>query len=169
MPEILNLKEQLALELRFLGNPYEDIAQKVDVPVETAREWFKERGRLYDSYNIYAKETSQRLRQQREKELAEKAENILMTTTNLMRLFARKLTLPNAEDHITVSDYAVAWKIQRVMQGLPISVQSNNLNFNQKEMDEYAAKFRALLNAGKEDPPSEPEMTQEQISELLNL
>jgi hypothetical protein len=169
MPEVRNLKEQLAIELHYLGNSFEDIARQADVPVETAREWFKERGKLYDSYNEYAKETDRKLKSQREKELAEKSENILTITTNVMRLFGKKIAQPNAENHITIADFATAWKIQRVMQGLPISVQTNQFNFDQKQMDEEAKKIRAILEAGKDDPSTEPELTQEQINEMVNL
>jgi len=170
MLEGLNLKEQMAIELRYLGNSYEEISQRLEVPVETAREWFKDRGKLHDSYIEYARNTDYKLQATREKNVAEKAENIITITTNVIRLYAKKLSLPNAESEITVADFVAAWKIQRIMQGLPTDVRTqNNTGFNQEQLDAEAAKIRVILNAGKDDQDDEPEMSQDEINKQLNL
>ena len=54
--ENLNLKEITAIELKYLGNSTKVISEKIEVPEDTIRGWFKIGGKLAEQYLKYTEE-----------------------------------------------------------------------------------------------------------------
>jgi len=139
MPEALNLKEQIAIELKYLGNTYKEISAKIDVPETTIRGWFETSGKLYQNYLDYAKKTDEKRQQELETTLIESDENILAITTNIMRKVG--LNIQKDDRKLNVADFERAWRIQRIMRELPVDYQKTEIDATTKSADEIADKF----------------------------
>lgn len=55
-------KELRAIELKYLGNSYAEIAQSVGVEHSTVKSWFMRAGRLHNAYRMYSIEQTQERR-----------------------------------------------------------------------------------------------------------
>jgi hypothetical protein len=118
----LQTKEITAMELKYLSNPHKSIAQKIDTPKETVDEWFKERGKLSGIYAEYRKFMNAERTKKFREGIIESDENILMSTTNVMRHFSQNvLRDTEVQKKLSMKDYKMAWEIQRIMQDKPTS------------------------------------------------
>ena len=52
----MNKRHRLAIELKYEGKKYADIAEAVNVHEKTVGAWFYKSGKLYDAYKQYAEE-----------------------------------------------------------------------------------------------------------------
>ena len=52
----MNKKHSLAIEMRYEGKKYSDIAKKVDSKEQTVRKWFMVKGKLKDDYDSYERD-----------------------------------------------------------------------------------------------------------------
>lgn len=166
----LTLPEQQVIQLKYLGETYPQIEEKTGVALETIQNWFRTGGKLAEEYAQYAEDRTRIREKELSASLAETEANILTVTTNIMRLVGKKLNKEKAEDEMSVSDFMLAWKIQRIIQGLPTDVKTQNFTgFKQDDLDKQAKQFAALLESGKEDDTDDKEMDEKTIAETLNL
>ena len=139
MPENLSLKEKLAIELKYLGNSYSEISEKIEVPLDTIKGWFEANGKLHQEYLDYEQKTDEKRQKEIETTLIESDENILVITTNIMRQVGLKIKDNNAK--LDVADFERAWKIQRIMRGLPVDYQKREVNASIDYADEITKKL----------------------------
>ena len=144
----LPLKEQQAIELRYLGNTHQEISEKLDIPKDTIDGWFDKSGKLYQENELFVKTMNEQRREAMLEKYVESDENILTITTNIMRKIGKGV----GEDviQLNVSDYKRAWEIQRITRGLPTDIKSQNLNFNQEELDKEAEVAKNIIDSAKE-------------------
>lgn len=141
------LKETMAIELRYAGNTAEEIAEKIDVPQRTIEGWFKVKGKLNKEYNDFEDAMNAKRRNQFESRLAISDEELLVTTTNVLRQYARKfqtrkVPLVNKDGcavadenghvimidvepdvRVSMNDVKNAVYLQRLIRGLPNKVE----------------------------------------------
>lgn len=172
MLETLNLKEKTAIELKYLGNSYAEIASKIDVAPSTIAEWFATGGKLYEDYLAYSKKMNRLRDKTRLAEFVELDENIAKVTTNVLRQFAQQLmadgkrlmvvnennspildengqpTVYTFSKNLTVRDMVAAWKMQRILSGRDTNGGGNALGeYNKEKVEEQIERARRILNA----------------------
>lgn len=169
----LPLKEQQAIELKYQGVPYTEIAEKIDIKIDTISGWFEKSGKLFRAYEKYESNLNDIRRKKALEQFIESDENIIKITTNMMRQVGNSMhsqTFIQADENgqpvlkdgkpvmikvpaigMGIKDYKTAWEIQRVMRGLPTDVKSQNLNFNQEEIDKEAEAIRDILDGSEKD------------------
>lgn len=129
----LPLKEKTAIELKYLGNTHQEISDKLEVPKNTIDDWFRERGKLSEHYREFVKTMNEMRQRELVNQVIETDENILRITTNIMRKVGN---LIQAEDSVLgVGDFEKAWKIQRIMRGLPTAFEKQELDATIYESD----------------------------------
>lgn len=137
----LTEKEFTAIESRYFGWSYSDIAEKIDVPKQTVNEWFKTRGKLKPYYEEFVT----KMNEQRETHLKENLQLLDSEVAVVMRLYVKKfqevlikgqkkVLMQNGEPVLDKNgqvqyyyepfqpsfiDVERAWKMQRTMNGLP--------------------------------------------------
>lgn len=156
----LNLKETMAIELRYLGNTIKQIAQKIEVPEKTVENWFSSAGRLYIPYNEYAVDMNEKRRAKVEEKITVTDEEFFIITTNIVRHIGRSLQTRKAplvneqgqvvtdnngnpkyieiepEANFSVGDLKTVWQMQRIMRGLPINHEKQDVEQTNFEADE---------------------------------
>jgi len=176
MLEMLPLKEKTAIELKYLGNPHKEIAEKIDTPVSTVDGWFASTGKLAEDYAIYVKKTNISRDKASIKGFTETDENIAKLTTNVLRQFAQQLqgigkrymlvdkdSKPILKDgkeqimiygkNLTSKDMEVAWKMQRVITGRhtdSLQVGSFDEEAVQKDIDIMADILKGIREQEEE-------------------
>lgn len=157
--ENLNLKETMAIELRYLGNSVRVIAEKIELPFDTVSAWFKTGGKLEEQYSEYTEEINTKRKQQMEKKISVSDDEFFILTTNIVRqigksLQKRKVPLVNKKGQaiadenglpqyiemepssdFSVSDLRNVWQMQRIMKGLPINYEKQEVSQTNFESD----------------------------------
>ena len=157
--EKLNLKESLAIELRYLGNTTKLISEKIETPEDTIRGWFRADGKLAEQYLKYTDDMNEKRKQNLEKKISVSDEEFFILTTNIVRqigksLQKRKVPLVNKEGQAVAgadgkpqyveiepsSDFSVGdlrnvWQMQRIMKGLPINYEKQDISQTSFESD----------------------------------
>lgn len=136
MLEHLNKKQITAIELKYLGKTMNEISEQLEVPFDTIGGWFESNGTLYNEYNKYAEKMNKERQKKMIEQSQESDEQIIVGTTNVMRKVMGYMM--NKKDKFSLKDFETAWKIQRVMLGLPTDVRSNNVKFEDEEELEKA-------------------------------
>jgi len=144
----LKLKERTAIELKYLGNTHQEISEKIDIPKATVDDWFTERGKLRQDYDFYIKDMNRKRQAEALKKYIESDENILTITTNIMRQIGTDLGDGKLE--LSVTDFKKAWEIQRTTLGKPTDIKSQNVSFNQEELDKEAEAVKDIIESEKE-------------------
>lgn len=154
----LNAKERSAVELRYLGNQYSEIEEKINIPVDTLKRWFKQEGELYYALQEYTEQMNQTRMEKNKKNIAVADEEWFTVTTNAVRQIGRiiqgqripmkdkegnvitdengepkYIDLPPEDFHI--GDLEKVWKMQRIMQGLPITHEKQDITQRNEEAD----------------------------------
>jgi transposase len=166
----LQFPERVAIERRYMGESYLQIAETVEVPAETIRHWFKRQGRLVEQYEEYARAMNAKIQERTEECLFESTENIARLTTQLMRLFAKRVYEGNYKP--TMRDVYTAWKIQRIMQGLHTSVKPydpRSPQYNQELLTKASAAIKDFIDTASKEPDDYVEPDQEELAKQLNL
>lgn len=132
--EVLPLKEKTAIELKYLGNTHKEISEKIDVPFDTINGWFESNGKLYNDYSEYAKMMNDKRQKEVEAQYIQSDESILRITTDIMKKVGANVSKDDGE--LTVADFERAWKIQRIMQGLPTNYEKKDVNAKVEYTDE---------------------------------
>jgi hypothetical protein len=159
------LKEQKAIELRYLGKTIKEIAEHIDTPEKTVWGWFSASGKLYEKYNLYTEELNKKRHKKFEENITISDEEFFVVTTNVLRNFGkslqpRKVPLVNkrgeavadefgnpkmvvieSEHKFSVSDLKIVWQMQRVMQGLPTSYERQEISETTLREDEVIEKM----------------------------
>jgi len=173
MLEALNFREKTAIELKYLGNTYAEIASKIDVAPSTLADWFSAGGKLYEDYLAYSKKMNRLRDKARLAEYVELDENVAKLTTNVLRQFAQQLmadgkrllvvdknntpildengrpTVFEFSKNLTVRDVVAAWKIQRILSGRDI--KANGISeYNKEKVEEQIEAMRRIINAKTE-------------------
>lgn len=157
--ENLNLKEATAIELRYLGNSVKSISEKIEIPESTVNGWFKVGGKLAEIYQEYTEEVNTKRKQQMEKKISVSDDEFFILTTNIVRqigksLQKRKVPLVNKKGQViadenglpqyievepssdfNVGDLKAVWQIQRIMKGLPINYEKQEVSQTSFESD----------------------------------
>jgi hypothetical protein len=131
--QILNAKELAAIELKYLGNTFKEISNKIEVPVKTIEGWFvSTTGKLLPRYNQFAEEMNNKRLENFEKNISLRDDEIFILTTNTTRLYGKLLK----EGKITPTflDVFRSWEMQRIMRGLPTTYQRQEVT--EKEIEE---------------------------------
>lgn len=153
MLENLEFKEKRAIELRYLGYSYPDIAVELDMSLNTLKEWFSSNGKLFAPYNTYLATMNKERDQQMLENLKMTDNEVFTITTNIgrklgQRLQGKQVPITNKDGEVqkdkegnvlyrevgynpTVGDFVDAWKIQRIMQGLPVTHDKTEINNTQ--------------------------------------
>lgn len=155
----LNLKEITAIELKYLGNTNVQIAEKIDIPARTVEGWFISGGKLEVEYHDYSKRLNKLRFENVSEQIALNDQEVLITTTNVVRHFARRLqprevtlvredgnaildengkvktVLVESDARFTMNDFKTAWQIQRIMQGKPIDYVKQEIETTSFEHD----------------------------------
>lgn len=175
MLETLNLKEKTAIELKYLGNSYAEIASKIDVAPSTLADWFSANGKLHKDYLAYSKKMNRLRDKAKLAKYTESDENLAKLTTNVIRQFAQQLTADGKRlmvvnennspildengqptvytfnKNLTVRDFVAAWKIQRILTGRDIKGGGNALSeYSKEKVEEQIERARSILNAKTE-------------------
>ena len=175
MLEALNLKEKMAIELKYLGNSYSEISEKIDIDSGTLANWFSVGGRLYDDYLSFAKKMNTSRDKTKFDGSVEMDINIAKLTTNVIRQFGQqvlahgKRLLEVDKDNnpvldkdgrsfilefskpISVKDFVEAWKVQRILTGRNTdSVEVSE--YNKEKVEEQIEAMRQIINAKTEKP-----------------
>lgn len=142
----LTLKEQRAIEYRYMNIPHKKIADKLGVPKQTVDEWFKpSRGRLSPYFQVYAKDMTAFRQKQMQKLMEDSDRQILIVIRlylirmqELLLYGKKKVLMQNGEPVLDKNgnvryyyepfaprflDFYRAWKMQRVMKGLPTDIK----------------------------------------------
>lgn len=148
-----NIKEIMAIEFKYLGHAYPEISERIDIPVPTLKHWFESEGRLAQAYKEYAETMNEKRRQKLEGDLFISDEEFYVVSTNLVRKFAQlnlqprlvparnkagdiqfdkegKPVLVEYIPRMTFADVKRAWEIQRVMRGLPVNYEKQEIDHN---------------------------------------
>lgn len=157
--ENLNLKEIMAIELKYLGNSVKVISEKVNVSEDVIHSWFKTGGKLAEQYLKYTEEVNTKRKQQMEQKISVSDDEFFILTTNIVRqigksLQKRKVPLVNKkgqaiadanglpqyievepEINFSAKDLRIAWQIQRIMKGLPINYEKQEVSQTSFESD----------------------------------
>jgi len=141
----LTLKEQRAVEYRYLGVPHKEIASKLTVPKETVDGWFKKRGPLLSPYQFFSADINKK-RQEKIEEQLYILDREWLTTFRLLLIRFNELLLHGHKTVLTqngeplldengkvqyyykhfipkFADFYRAWKMQRIMRGLPTNIR----------------------------------------------
>lgn len=135
MLEDLNSKERSAIELRYLGNTSIEISEKIEIPKDTVEGWFKAHGKLYTAYQEYVTYMNQKRQEETEKKINVADEEWFVLTTNIVRQIGKKIQNQDDPDKFYTRDLERIWKIQRLMQGLPISYEKQDVEQTNMETD----------------------------------
>lgn len=87
----LEQKERQAIELRFIGYTYEDIAERVGLNVGTLQNWFKAGGKLIGQYKTFKRRMNALKDRGTLNEYIETDESMAIVTTNVIRQFAQQV------------------------------------------------------------------------------
>jgi len=155
----LNLKETMAIELKYLGNSMKAISEKLEMPFDTVNGWFRTGGKLDEAYLKYTEEVNEKRKQQMEKKISISDDEFFILTTNIVRqigksLQKRKVPLVNKKGQavadenglpqyievepssdFSVSDLRNVWQMQRIMKGLPINYEKQEVSQTSFESD----------------------------------
>jgi len=147
----LNLKEQMAIELRYLGNTLEEVAEKTDTLINTVNGWFRSGGKLHIPYIEYVESMNKKRQKDFEDKISVFDDEFFILTTNIVRqlgksLQKRKVPLVNKKGEViadengnpklveidpvsefNVSDLKTVWQMQRIMKGLPINYEKKDV------------------------------------------
>jgi len=134
MLETLPLKEKTAIELKYLGNTHKEISEKIDIPFDTVNGWFEKNGKLFKDYTDYVKGMNEKRQIEIETKYIESDENILRITTNIMRKVGANVSEKGGD--LDVADFEKAWKIQRIMRGLPTNYEKRDIDATIETADE---------------------------------
>jgi len=150
----------MAIELRYLGNTNKQIAEKIEVPEKTLENWFASSGKLHALYDEYAEKMNEKRREKIEEKITVTDEEFFVITTNVVRhigrsLQSRKVPLVNKkgqiladdkgnpeyieiepEPNFSVNDLKIVWQMQRIMRGLPINYEKQDVEQTNFEADE---------------------------------
>jgi hypothetical protein len=154
---ILNNKEIVAIELRYLGNTVKQISEKIETPESTINGWFDIGGKLYSHYKEYAEEMNKARIDTTLEEIKVTDKEWFVLTTNVVRHFGKmvqgrevplvdkegnaiagpdgKPIMINIPPNFNVGDLERVWKIQRVMQNLPTNYEKSDVTQTNIEED----------------------------------
>lgn len=158
--ENLNLKEQMAIEFKYLGIKYADISKRIDTPESTIMGWFETGGKLYQTYLDYAKEMTEKRKQNMEQKLFLSDDEWVAVSTNTVKVYheqnikGHKVPLRNKitneiiydkdtgepilidyRPKVKFSDIKKAWEMQRVMQNKPTAYEKSDVMQTNYEAD----------------------------------
>ncbi len=147
----LNHQQQVAIEWKYLGYSYAQIAKRLgdNMSPETVRNWFRAGGTLQAIYNDWARSLNKERDEHLRKLLAISDEEWLTVTTNLVRMYAkwnlqeRKVPLLNKSGemvlnkdgtpvmvdfvpNIRFADVIRAFQLQRTLQNKPYTYDPRN-------------------------------------------
>jgi len=148
----LNLKERMAIELKYLGNTHKEIGEKIETPETTVIGWFRsDGGKLYELFVSYSEEMNNKRQAKMEEKISVSDDEFFVLTTNIVRhigksLQKRKVLLVDKkgnavadengkpqyievepEPDFSVADLKTVWQIQRIMKGLPINYEKQDI------------------------------------------
>jgi len=156
----LNLKERMCIEMKYLGHSYPDIAEGTGVPLDTIKGWFATGGKLHLLSEQYTVEMNTKRQKQIDERISVSDEEFFVITTNVVRRVGktaqegRKVPLVDKETgnaladkngnpimvtippNYDMDDLLKAWKIQRIMKGLPTEHQKTDFTNKTQEADE---------------------------------
>ena len=159
MYDKLELPERMAIEFRYLGNTFEEIAEKVGKPYDTVTGWFKNGGKLYTAYNEYVELMNSKRQKEMESKLSISDDEFLVVTSNIVRSFAKrmqkrkvyvvdkkgnvvadengnpKMIEIDPELDLSPNDVKTSWQIQRLIRGLPINYEKQDVEQTSYETD----------------------------------
>lgn len=154
----LPFKERTAIELKYLGRSYKEISERLENTVtETVAGWFTQRGKLASLYQDYVIMMNEKRQEEMEKKIALTDDEVFVVTTNIWRKLGQRIQgrkipvydkngqpvldkdgkqlMMNDELDVDVSDAERAWKIQRIMRGLPTAYEKQEIEQTNFEMD----------------------------------
>jgi len=170
---LLKQKDQRAIELAYLGKSYEEIAKELETTPENVGAWFRKEGKLKIPFEDYSKKVAEARQKKLVDELAETDDNLMRITTYVIREYAKRLKgfraitvdengQPVVKDgkfemidvpamQIDTNDFMKVFEIQRLLQGKPTEIKTQNMIFDQKKMDEDEAVLRDIFEATVEN------------------
>ena len=183
MLESLDLKEKMAIELKYLGNLYRDISEKIDVPLPTVESWFKAEGKLLEDYQVYVKKANKMRDSAIVNEFIETDENVAKLTTNVMRQFASQIQnsgkrvmvvdkdnkpvlikgLPTVfivSNNLKPGDLEKMWKMQRVLSNRNTDTIEHEL-YDKREIEGMVDKARNFFRSKSDEEEAEEKVTEE--------
>ena len=143
--------QQMAIEFKYLGVLYPEIAKRIGSPVFTVRGWFDKNGMLYGPYAEYHKKLTKAREDNIKKKLYLEDDEILTVSTNTVRVFAQQSLAPRQiplrnkitgeivygkdgnplmidyRPIIKFADVKRVWEMQRIMRGLPINYEKTDI------------------------------------------
>lgn len=152
MEHAKNLKTQMAIEFKYLGLSFTEMAKRLNMKSFTISNWFKPGGRLYKEYGEYYDKMDKEREDRVKKKLYLQDDEILTISTNTARVFAqqslklRQIPLRNKitgeivydkkgnplmvdyRPIIKFADVKRVWEMQRVMRGLPTNYEKSDIN-----------------------------------------
>lgn len=81
----LNQQELMAIELKYLGYKYSEIATKINTTENQVSDWFRHRGKLFKEYLEYAKQNNEAIIAESKLLLKSKVSEAVETLIQLMR------------------------------------------------------------------------------------
>ena len=155
----LPLKERTAIELRYLGKKQSEIAEVIQVSINTVEGWFESNGKLFSIAEDYYRSMNAKRQKDLEDKISLSDEEIFITTTNIARSVAKgmqkqkrhlvdKKGNPVADDNgnpiyveveakseFSVRDLVDVWKMQRIMKGLPTNYEKQDIQTSTASLD----------------------------------
>lgn len=155
--ETLPYKEMACIELKYLGNTYPQMEEKIGVPATTLSQWFYSNGKLSALYQEYVIKMNKRREDDMVRRVALTEEEVFVVTTNIWRKLGQRIsgrqvpvydkdgqpvldkfgnpTMRTEELEVDVADGERAWKMQRIMLGLPTSYEKQEIEQTNFETD----------------------------------
>lgn len=183
----LNYKERRAIEMKYLGYTHNQIAEEIETPVNTVTDWFRSKGKLFQAYTDFVAETNERRQKEMEQRIALQDDEIFIITTNIAKTIAKdnlegrevplvikgepvldeegKPIMIRKRPYYTVADFERVWKMQRVMQGKPISIEKQDIDAHVTQHDEVV---RALGLTDEDFTDERFEQTTKRIAHYLS-
>lgn len=151
MIESLPHKELTAIELKYLGHSHLEISERITTPISTIEGWFRSDGKLFTPYSEYRETMNNKRLKEQQDRISVSDEEFFVLTTNIVRhigqsLQPRKVPLVNKdgnaiadengkpqfveippETKFSVKDLRIAWQMQRLMKGLPINYEKQDI------------------------------------------
>jgi len=183
----LEYTERRAMELKYLGYSYADIAKEVKATEGTLAVWFSHQGKLAQPYAEFVLAMNERRQKDLEDKFSLSDEEVFALSTNVVRVLAKQVqgekipvlredgtpaldaegkpmfTIRKAK--ISVRDFVEMWKIQRTMKGLPTTVARQEVI---SESDHSTLVMKALNLTEDDFAPEQIAETSKRIGAYLS-
>lgn len=165
------MPEKVAIELKYAGHSYSDIAQVIDEKKSTVSGWFQKGGKLEVLHKEYCRKMNKSKDYYSLAEYVESDENVAKITTQVIRQFAKNLQadgkrvmeidengdpvkdsrgqkkIYDINLNIDVKDLERVWKMQRILTGRGTDGKNDQALEHEEDIEEMVAEAKRYLTA----------------------